>query len=86
MAAIEVSCGAVHQTVGSDELVGFLLLMGGQDIDPGLSELASLLAHQYRDTRHFPAFYGGLVVPRDAPFQFLRTGTPAWLDRVASIR
>jgi D-alanyl-D-alanine carboxypeptidase/D-alanyl-D-alanine-endopeptidase (penicillin-binding protein 4) len=23
------------------------------------------------------------VVPRDAPFQFLRTGTPAWLDRVA---
>ncbi len=47
------------------------------------NELVSLLAHQYRDTRHFPAFYGGLVVPRDAPFQFLRTGTPAWLDRVA---
>jgi D-alanyl-D-alanine carboxypeptidase/D-alanyl-D-alanine-endopeptidase (penicillin-binding protein 4) len=47
------------------------------------NELASLLAHQYRDTRHFPAFYGGLVVPRDAPFQFLRIGTPDWLDRVA---
>ncbi len=47
------------------------------------NELVSLLAHQYRDTRHFPAFYGGLVVPRDAPFQFLRTGTPDWLDRVA---
>jgi D-alanyl-D-alanine carboxypeptidase/D-alanyl-D-alanine-endopeptidase (penicillin-binding protein 4) len=47
------------------------------------NELASLLAHQYRDTRRFPAFYGGLVVPRDAPFQFVRTGTPAWLDRVA---
>jgi D-alanyl-D-alanine carboxypeptidase/D-alanyl-D-alanine-endopeptidase (penicillin-binding protein 4) len=47
------------------------------------NELASLLAHQYRDARHFPAFYGALVVPRDAPFQFLRSGTPAWLDRVA---
>jgi D-alanyl-D-alanine carboxypeptidase/D-alanyl-D-alanine-endopeptidase (penicillin-binding protein 4) len=47
------------------------------------NELVSLLAHQYRDTRRFPAFYGGLVVPRDAPFQFLRTGTPDWLDRVA---
>jgi D-alanyl-D-alanine carboxypeptidase/D-alanyl-D-alanine-endopeptidase (penicillin-binding protein 4) len=47
------------------------------------NELASLLAHQYRDTRRFPAFYGGLVVPRDAPFQFLRTGTAGWLDRVA---
>ncbi len=47
------------------------------------NELASLLAYQYRDTRHFPAFYGGMVVPRDAPFPFLRTGTPDWLDRVA---
>ena len=47
------------------------------------NELVSLLAYQYRDTRRFPAFYGGMVVPRDAPFQFLRTGTPDWLDRVA---
>jgi D-alanyl-D-alanine carboxypeptidase/D-alanyl-D-alanine-endopeptidase (penicillin-binding protein 4) len=47
------------------------------------SELVGLLAHQYRDTRRFPAFYGSLVVPRDAPFQFLRDGTSAWLDRVA---
>jgi D-alanyl-D-alanine carboxypeptidase/D-alanyl-D-alanine-endopeptidase (penicillin-binding protein 4) len=47
------------------------------------NELAGLLVTQYRDARRFPAFYGGLVVPRDAPFQFLRTGTPAWLDRVA---
>jgi D-alanyl-D-alanine carboxypeptidase/D-alanyl-D-alanine-endopeptidase (penicillin-binding protein 4) len=47
------------------------------------SELVGLLVSQYRDTRHFPAFYGGMVVPRDAPFQFLRTGTPEWLDRVA---
>jgi D-alanyl-D-alanine carboxypeptidase/D-alanyl-D-alanine-endopeptidase (penicillin-binding protein 4) len=47
------------------------------------NELAALLAYQYRDTRHFPAFYGGMVVPREAPFPFLRTGTPDWLDRVA---
>lgn len=45
--------------------------------------LVALLAHEYRDTRHFPVFYGSLVVPRDAPFAFLRSGTNAWLDRVA---
>lgn len=62
-------------------------LFSGSGLTPenliSASELVGLLAHQYRDTRRFPAFYGGLVVPRDAPFQFLRTGTPAWLDRVA---
>ena len=47
------------------------------------NDLVGLLAYQYRDARRFPAFYGGLTVPRDAPFQFLRTGSPAWLDRVA---
>ena len=46
-------------------------------------DLVRLLAYQYRDPRHFPAFYGGLVVPRDAPFVFLRQGDEAWLDRVA---
>jgi D-alanyl-D-alanine carboxypeptidase/D-alanyl-D-alanine-endopeptidase (penicillin-binding protein 4) len=62
-------------------------LFSGSGLTPenliSANELVGLLAHQYRDTRHFPAFYGGLVVPRDAPFQFLRSGTPAWLDRVA---
>jgi D-alanyl-D-alanine carboxypeptidase/D-alanyl-D-alanine-endopeptidase (penicillin-binding protein 4) len=47
------------------------------------NDLVGLLSYQYRDARRFPAFYGGLTVPRDAPFQFLRTGSPAWLDRVA---
>ncbi len=47
------------------------------------NDLVRLLAYQYHDARHFPAFYGGLVVPRDAPFVFLRQGDPAWLDRVA---
>ncbi len=47
------------------------------------NDLITLLAHQYHDTRHFPAFYGALVVPREAAFSFLRTGSEAWLDRVA---
>lgn len=46
-------------------------------------DLVHLLAYEYRDPRRFPAFYGGLVVPREAPFVFLRQGDPAWLDRVA---
>src|SRR5580658_5090999 len=46
-------------------------------------DLVSVLAHAYRDTRRFPTYYGGLVVPRDAPFAFLREGSDAWLDRVA---
>jgi D-alanyl-D-alanine carboxypeptidase/D-alanyl-D-alanine-endopeptidase (penicillin-binding protein 4) len=45
-------------------------------------DLIGLLAHQYRDTRNFPAFYGGLVVPRQAPFAFIRQGNNDWLDRV----
>ncbi|HUN71647.1 MAG TPA: D-alanyl-D-alanine carboxypeptidase/D-alanyl-D-alanine-endopeptidase [Steroidobacteraceae bacterium] len=47
------------------------------------NDLVRLLAYQYHDARRFPAFYGGLVVPRDAPFVFLRQGGAAWLDRVA---
>ena len=46
-------------------------------------DLVNLLIYQYHDTSRFPAFYGGLVVPRDAPFAFLRRGDAAWLDRVA---
>ncbi len=46
-------------------------------------DLVRLLTYEYHDARLFPAFYGGLVVPRDAPFVFLRQGDPAWLDRVA---
>jgi D-alanyl-D-alanine carboxypeptidase/D-alanyl-D-alanine-endopeptidase (penicillin-binding protein 4) len=47
------------------------------------NDLVRILAYEYRDARRFPAFYGGLVVPRDAPFVFLRQGGAAWLDRVA---
>lgn len=57
----------------------------GLTVDNRLSanDLVRLLAYQYHDARRFPAFYGGLVVPRDAPFGFLRQGGGAWLDRVA---
>jgi len=46
-------------------------------------DLVRVLAHAYRETRRFPTYYGGLVVPRDASFGFLREGSEAWLDRVA---
>ncbi|HEU0195700.1 MAG TPA: D-alanyl-D-alanine carboxypeptidase/D-alanyl-D-alanine-endopeptidase [Nevskiaceae bacterium] len=46
------------------------------------NDLVNLLTTMYHDPRNFPAFYGGLVVPREAPFAFLRSGDNAWLDRV----
>lgn len=46
-------------------------------------DLVNVLRREYRDTRHFPVFYGSLVVPRDAPFAYLRSGSSDWLDRVA---
>ena len=89
-AASGVLSGFIARTQSATKLTSLKTpapIFSGSGLTPenliSANELVSLLAHQYRDTRHFPAFYGGLVVPRDAPFQFLRTGTPAWLDRVA---
>jgi D-alanyl-D-alanine carboxypeptidase/D-alanyl-D-alanine-endopeptidase (penicillin-binding protein 4) len=63
------------------------LLTSGSGLTPenelSAQDLVALLAYQYHDSRHFPAFYGGLTVPRQAPFGFLRQGSEAWLDRVA---
>ncbi len=63
------------------------VLRSGSGLTPenllSAQDLVTVLAHAYRDTRRFPAYYGGLVVPRDAPFGFLREGSDAWLDRVA---
>ncbi len=63
------------------------VILSGSGLTPenrlSASDLVALLAHEYHDPRHFPVFYGSLVVPRDAPFPFLRTGSAAWLDRVA---
>jgi len=62
-------------------------LLSGSGLTPenalSAQDFISLLTYMYRDPRNFPAFYGGLVVPRQAPFAFLRGGSPAWLDRVA---
>jgi D-alanyl-D-alanine carboxypeptidase/D-alanyl-D-alanine-endopeptidase (penicillin-binding protein 4) len=63
-------------------------LFSGSGLTPenrlSAQDLVSVLEHQYRDTRRFPAFYGGLVVPREGPYSFLRRGgSAAWLDRVA---
>lgn len=46
-------------------------------------DLVHVLRRQYHDSRRFPAFYGSFVVPRDAPFSYLRSGGQGWLDRVA---
>jgi D-alanyl-D-alanine carboxypeptidase/D-alanyl-D-alanine-endopeptidase (penicillin-binding protein 4) len=46
-------------------------------------DLVQVLRRQYHDARHFPVFYGALVVPRDAPFAYLKAGNADWLDRVA---
>jgi len=63
------------------------LLVSGSGLTPenelSAHDLVALLAYEYHDSRHFPAFYGGLTVPRQAPFAFLRQGSEAWLDRVA---
>jgi len=63
------------------------LLHSGSGLTPenalSADDLVHVLAHVYRDTRRFPTYYGGLIVPRDAPFAFLREGSEEWLDRVA---
>ncbi len=63
------------------------LLHSGSGLTPenllSAHDLVRVLAHAYRETRRFPTYYGGLIVPRDASFGFLREGSDAWLDRVA---
>ncbi|MGH8455423.1 MAG: D-alanyl-D-alanine carboxypeptidase/D-alanyl-D-alanine endopeptidase [Stenotrophobium sp.] len=63
------------------------VLLSGSGLTPqnllSARDLVTLLNHEYLDTRNFAAFYAGLVVPRQAPFLFLRMGNPDWLDRVA---
>lgn len=61
-------------------------LFSGSGLTPenelSAADLVAMLSAQYRDTRTFPVFYGGLVVPRQAPFAFVRGGSAAWQDRV----
>ncbi|MGQ0502263.1 MAG: D-alanyl-D-alanine carboxypeptidase/D-alanyl-D-alanine endopeptidase [Panacagrimonas sp.] len=71
----------------TDKSAGAPLLYSGSGLTPenllSAADLVGMLTAQYRDTQTFPAFYGGLVVPRQAPFAFLRGGSRAWQDRVA---
>ncbi len=63
------------------------LLLSGSGLTPenemSANDLIKLLSYQYRDTRNFGSFYGGLVVPRQSPFVFLRNGSAGWQDRMA---
>ena len=71
----------------AERAAGPPILLSGSGLTPenrlSAADLVALLVHEYRDSRYFPAFYGGLVVPRQSPFAFLRQGGPDWLDRVA---
>jgi D-alanyl-D-alanine carboxypeptidase/D-alanyl-D-alanine-endopeptidase (penicillin-binding protein 4) len=62
-------------------------LFSGSGLTPenelSANDLVRLLSYEYRDTRNFGSFYGGLVVPRQSPFVFLRNGSSAWQDRIA---
>jgi D-alanyl-D-alanine carboxypeptidase/D-alanyl-D-alanine-endopeptidase (penicillin-binding protein 4) len=63
------------------------VILSGSGLTPenemSANDLIRLLGYQYRDARNFGSFYGGLVVPRQSPFAFLRNGSPAWQDRIA---
>jgi len=62
-------------------------LFSGSGLTPenrlSASEISTMLASVYRDPVRFPALYGGMVVPRQAPYAFLRTGNKDWMERVA---
>ncbi len=77
----------VHRTQGEHRQSQPPSLLSGSGLTPesriSAAELVRMLAYQYRDTRNFPAFYGSLTVPRQAPFRYVRQGNADWLDRVA---
>lgn len=62
-------------------------LLSGSGLTPenrvSAQDIVSLLQLEYQKTETFPAFYGAMVVPRQAPSAFLRGGGEAWQDRVA---
>lgn len=62
-------------------------LFSGSGLTPenrlSAAELTAMLGSVYRDPVRFPALYGGMVVPRQAPFAFLRQGSKDWMERVA---
>lgn len=78
----------VQRARGSQSASARPTLFSGSGLTPesrlSAQDLVSVLQYQYRDTRRFPAFYGGMVVPREGPYAFLKRGANNdWLDRVA---
>ncbi len=63
------------------------VLLSGSGLTPenrlSAKDLVAVLRYQYHDSRKFPAFYAGLVVPGEAPHKLIRAGSEAWKDRVA---
>ncbi|MEQ1439181.1 D-alanyl-D-alanine carboxypeptidase/D-alanyl-D-alanine-endopeptidase [Fontimonas sp. SYSU GA230001] len=63
------------------------LLLSGSGLTPenrlSAQDLVAVLRRQYGNTQTFPVFYGGLVVPGQAPHARLRIGNAAWRERVA---
>ena len=63
------------------------VLYSGSGLTPenaiSAAEMVSMLEAQYRRTETFPVFYGGLTVPAQAPFAFVRGGSREWQARVA---
>jgi D-alanyl-D-alanine carboxypeptidase/D-alanyl-D-alanine-endopeptidase (penicillin-binding protein 4) len=84
--ALSQFMSAVPQVKSPSETQSLQLQSGsGLTVENKLSaaDLTAVLAFQYHNTSHFPAFYGGFTVPREAPYDFMRKGGDLWLDRVA---
>jgi D-alanyl-D-alanine carboxypeptidase/D-alanyl-D-alanine-endopeptidase (penicillin-binding protein 4) len=77
--------GSSTLPAGAENDVPVMQSGSGLTIENRLSamDFIGVLRRQYKDSRHFPAFYGSLVVPRDASFDYLQNGNADWLDRVA---
>jgi len=72
---------------GKGAATGTLIMNSGSGLTPdsriSANDMVGMLRDTYLNTRIFPSFYSGLIVPRDAPYAFLRRGNANWLDRVA---
>ena len=64
-----------------------MVLLSGSGLTPenrlSAEDLVALLRDEYRQPARFPLFYGGLVVPGEAPSRILRRGNADWRNRVA---
>lgn len=85
-AASAVLATHMQRSAGADS-AGVPLLYSGSGLTPenqlSAADLVAMLDAQYHDSATFPVFYGGLVVPQQAPFAFIRGGSRAWRERVA---